>query len=59
MRESPGGLGGRLGAQGGAPRRCGFGGDVNWAGGWPVKAVTDGAIVAEGKNSAKGCGMRR
>jgi hypothetical protein len=28
VRESPGGLGGRLGARGGAPHRRGSGGDV-------------------------------
>jgi hypothetical protein len=54
VRESPGGLGGRLRARGGAPRRRGFGGDVGGAGGWPVKAVASTTVVAEGKNSVEG-----
>jgi hypothetical protein len=45
VRKSPGGLGGRLGAQGGAPCRRGSGGDVGEAGGRPVGAGT-GVITA-------------
>jgi hypothetical protein len=52
--RAQGGLGGRLEARGGAPCRCGSGGDVGGVRGRLVKAVVGRAVVAVGKNSAEG-----
>jgi hypothetical protein len=47
VRESPSGLGGRLGSLGGAPHRRGSSGDVSRAGGRPVEVGTGEVTTVE------------
>jgi hypothetical protein len=62
LRESPGGLRGRLKARGGAPHRCGSASDIDGAGDgwgspasklvpgslWPLFMVDDGSVTCSG-----------
>jgi hypothetical protein len=58
VSESSGGLGGRLGARGGAPRRRGSGGDVGGAGERPVEVGTGEVITAEEEARRRSASMR-
>jgi hypothetical protein len=58
VSESSGGLGGRLGARGGAPRRRGSGGDVGRAGERLVEVGTGEVIAAEEEARRRSASMR-
>jgi hypothetical protein len=59
VRHSPGGLGGWLGARGGAPCRCDAGGEVDVAGELLEKAIAGRVIAVDGEGGAAASDTRK